>query len=87
MAANPATLKRRRGIARGSLTWLKTRVGELEARDDLSLSLEEARRLLQHLDAIDSDFKSNHLALIDAIEDEGELDKEQGILDDHEPFA
>ena len=84
MAADSATLKRRRGIARGSLTRLKTRVGELEARDDLSRSLEEARRLLQRLDAIDSDFKSNHLALIDAIEDEGELDKEQGILDDHD---
>ena len=84
MIADPATLRRRRGIVRGLLTRLKTHVGELEALDDLSRSLEEAHKLLQRLDAIDSDFKSNHLALINTVKDEGELNKEQGILDDHD---
>ena len=84
MAADPATLKRKREITQESLTRLETCVGEPEARDDLSDSLEEAHGLLQHLDTIDSDFKLNHLVLIDAIKDEGELDKEQGILDDHD---
>ena len=85
-APSLATLRRRRGVVRASITRLATRLGELEprAREPTTSSL--AHRMSTKLETYDSDFKTHHLAVIDAMtegDDDG-LAKEQEVLDAHD---
>lgn len=82
--ATLSTHKKRRGVARASLTRLGTRLGELEGRTDAPTALDNARRMLQRLESLDAEFKTHHLALVDLIEDEETLSGEQVILDTHD---
>ena len=78
-----ATLRRRRGVVRASITRLATRLSKLEpkAREPTTSSLTQ-----KTLETLDSDFKTHHLAVIDAMTegDEDGLAKEQEILDAHD---
>ena len=76
-------LKRRRGVVRGSITRVDTRIKELEDIGGPS-TLEHAKQLAVKLDTLDSDFRSYHLPIIDLLESEEQLGEEQEALDKHD---
>ena len=76
--------RKRRGVVRGSITRLQTKIRGLEARLDDPDTPAHGRRILQKLSELDSDFKTQHFALIDLIEKDEDLEREQEILDRHD---
>ena len=77
-------LRRRRGVAKGSITRIETRLAELEGNSSRPNVHDSARQMLAQLKEHDTDFKRTHLTLIDLIEDEDALFDEQATLDDHD---
>ena len=73
--------KNKRGVVRASVTRLHTRVGELEGSGEDTDTTDQARRLTTLLQTLVEEFKVHHYAVIDVIEEEGDLAKEQDILD------
>ena len=86
---NITTAKKRRGVSRASLTRLSNKVNELEAGSagDPANTLIAARQLLKKLESVDSEFKGLHLALIDLLDTEEDLAKEQKVLDTHDEIV
>ena len=82
--SNAATLRRRRGVARASITRLTHRLKDLEKDVGGPRTLELARGMTRKLDSLDSEFRTNHHALIDLIDDDETLHKEQTVLDEHD---
>ncbi len=76
--------RKRRGVLRASITKMRTHTRDLEARSEDPSTVDLALRLSQKLEKLDSEFKQRHFDLIDFIEDEDELEKEQEILDVHD---
>ena len=56
-------------------------MGELEGSANNPESIDQARRLTTRLQMLAEEFKVHHYAVIDLIEDEGDLAKEQETLD------
>ena len=81
--SNAATLRKRRGVVRASITRLTNRFKDLENDTDKPATLELAQGMTL-LDALDG---THHHALIDLIDDEEALSTEQSILDDHDDFV
>ena len=79
-----SSARKRRGVSRGSITRLATRVGDLEGLSDDPTVLTRANQMVKSLQGHDADFKNHHLALIDLLDNDEELEKEQRTLDDHE---
>ena len=79
-----ASLRRRRGVTRASITRLGTRLKDLEGRVDQADTLALAQQAKQKLEKLDSDFKLRHYDLIDVVENEEVLRKEQETLDEHD---
>ena len=80
-------LRKRRGIAKRSITNLHKRVDELEkdlSNPDVSNS---ARRILEKLESHDNEFKEKHLAIVDRTDDERKLEDEQNTLDSHDDIV
>ena len=83
-----AKIRRRRGVAKGSITRIGTRLYQLEGESDRPNTRDTARQLLAKLKEHDADFKRNHLALIDLVDDdEATLTDEQVALDDHDDLV
>ena len=78
-----ATLRRRRGVVHASVTRIATRLRELEGKVHGPSTPSLARWMSQRLEALDTDFKTHHLAVIDAMgdDDTAGLAQEQEILD------
>ena len=79
--------KKRRGVARASLTRLTNRLKDLEGESAEHKTLELAQRMSQKLSDLDSEFRTHHHALIDLIDDEDTLAKEQEVLDTHDDLV
>ncbi len=82
--ADLATLKRRRGTAKASITKLRTKLTELEGADRDASFATYAQQYLKRLETLDANFKTHHLAIMDVIEDEEQLGAEQEALDQHD---
>ncbi len=82
--ADLATLKRRRGAIKASITKLATKVSELEDKEPSPSILTHAQQLSKRLEKLDSDFKTRHFSVIDVLEDEQQLTLEQDVLDKHD---
>ena len=54
--------RKRRGVAKGSITRIETRLHELEGKSDQPSTRDAARQLMAKLKEHDADFKRNHLA-------------------------
>ena len=79
-----ATNRKRRGVVRASIMGIARRVSELEAKEELTLgNLLTVHVLLHKLNGLDTDFKSYHFAIVNAVEDEL-LQVEQDALDEHD---
>ena len=87
MAATLANAKKRRGVARASLTRLTTRLKELEGDAGGEKVLDLAQRMSQKLSDLDAEFQTQHHAVIDLIDDDEALAKEQEILDAHDDLV
>lgn len=79
-----SSAKKRRGVPRASITRLSHRLRDLEARSDDPNTPISAQQMLKNLEKLDVDFRSHHLALIDLLEEEGPLEKEEETLDQHD---
>ena len=79
--------KKRRGVARASITRLTNRLKDLEADLGADKTLELAQRMSQKLCDVDSEFRTHHHAVIDLIDDEETLAKEQELLDTHDDLV
>ena len=82
-----ANAKKRRGVARASLTRLGNRLKDLEGEHPEPKTLELAQRMSQKLSDLDSEFRTHHHALVDLIDDEEALAKEQETLDVHDDLV
>lgn len=73
---------------KASLTRLKTRLTELEAKVREPSTLSHAHKLSPKLESLDSEFKAHHYAIVDALADNEQLEenlaKEQDELDQHD---
>ena len=80
-----ATIRRRRGVVRASITRLATKLGELEAAHEPS-ALNLDHRMSQKIDALDSEFRTHHYTIVDAIPDDDDEtpSREQEVLDQHD---
>ena len=79
-----STLRKRRGVVRASITRLTNRLKELEGDTDSPVTLDLAGGMTRKLDALDTEFRAHHQALVDLIDDEEALLTEQNTLDDHD---
>ena len=81
-----SSLRKKRGVARNSVTRLGTWLRELESDPEAAGVSDHAKQLLLKLDEADSNFKSLHFQVLDLIDenDDEALKKEQDILDQHE---
>ena len=84
MATSAATLRKRRGVVRASITRLGTRLKELEEISDQPRTPDHARQLLTKLRSLDEDFKKHHFELIDIIDGDEDLERVQSIIDKHD---
>ena len=81
-----ATLRKRRGVSKASVTRLNTRLKDLESRIHEPTTSSLAQRMSQMLETLDTDFKKHHYAVIDHI-DEADVEafgREQDALDQHD---
>ena len=85
--ATAASVRKRRGVARASLTRLVSRVKELEHQPRDSTTPDLADRMAKKLVELDADFRAQHHALIDLIEEEEALEREQETLDAHDDLV
>ena len=79
-----SVLRKRRGVVRASITRLTGRIKELESKADQPTTIDLARQTKDKLKSLDSEFKVHHYAVVDVIDDETALQKEQEILDEHD---
>ena len=82
--SNLPSLKKRRGVARASITRLATRLKDLENDATGSTTLDLARGMTRKLDALDSEFRNHHHNIVDFIDNEEALQREQSTLDEHD---
>ena len=76
--------KKRRRVTRSSLTKLATKLTGLESATEDPDTLRNALGLTTKLKALDAEFRTHHLSIIDLTEDEETLTEEQQALDDHD---
>ena len=69
---------------RASITRLATRVRDVEGRVDRDDTQELAKQAKQKLEKLDVDFKTHNYNLINVIDDEDSLLREQVIIDEHD---
>lgn len=79
-----SSARKRRGVAKASLTRLAGRLKDLESRKDDPSTQPLAQQMAKKLEELDADFRAQHLALIDLVEDEDTLAAEQVELDKHD---
>ena len=82
-------LRKRRGVAKGSITHLETRLKVLEGAADQPNTRDSAKQMLAKLEEHNAGFMDAHLSLIDLIDDDDEegLEIEQLFLDEYEDFV
>ena len=73
--------RKRRGTVRSSITRQTNRLKKLEDKPDLPNALEGAKQIIERLEALDSQFRTTHFEVINLIDDETVLDREQAVLD------
>ena len=79
-----STQRKRRGVVRASITRLSFRVKELESKAEDPTTHDIAQRLATKLETLDAKFRTHYFSLIDLINDDDTLGKEQETLDQHD---
>ena len=81
---NVARLRKRRGIPKGSITKLTTKITEIQEAIGDSDVKDTAQRYKEKLIALDTEFRTQHCHIVDVVDDEGVLADVQAILDEHD---
>ena len=76
--------RKRRGVAKASITRLSSRLGTLEGEVAQPNTKNSAKQMLSKLEEASTEFKQAHLTIIDLIEKEEDLGAEQTALDEHD---
>ena len=84
MAEQLSFHRKRRGVARASLTKLATKVTELEGTVDNPDTLRTAQGLVPKLKSLDAEFKSHHLSIVDLTDGDEPFAEQQEALDNHD---
>ena len=71
--------RKKRGVVKASITRLNTRLAAVERLPD-----SEVRRLTSRLQALVEEFKVHHCDIIDLLDDDDELEREQEVFDNHD---
>ena len=79
--SNASTLRKRRGVVRASITRLTSRLRDLESDTEKPAALDLAQGMIRKLNALNSEFRTHHQALVDLIDDEEAIQTEQKTLD------
>ena len=83
MSSESATaLRRRRGVVRGSITRIKTKLRDLQRKEDQSHTPSYARQMAQRLESLNSEFKNIHYSIVELLESEEDRAREQTNLDE-----
>ena len=82
-----STHRRRRGVAKASITRLTTRLKDLEADVSQPATIDHAQRMQQKLDALDAEFHGHHHNVVDLTDSEDSLTREQDVLDEHDDLV
>ena len=82
-----AKLWRRRGVPKGSITRIETRLNALEGEHDHPNVRDSARQMLAKLKEHDAEFRRIHVTVIDLIDDDDTLITEQALLDEHDDLV
>lgn len=77
-----SNLRKRKGVAKSSVTRLITCTAKLESEAAAPDAGKIAKQLLAKLQSATEEYQCIHLSLIDAIDDEEELKAEQAVLDE-----
>ena len=73
--------RRRRGVAKGSITRIETRLASLEGETINPSTRDTARQMLAKLKEHDAEFRRLHLGIVDITDDDESLEAEQVTLD------
>ena len=65
-----STHRRRRGVAKASITRLSTRLKDLEADVSQPATIDHTQRMQQKLDTLDVDFRAHHHNVVDLTDSE-----------------
>ena len=90
MSETITKLRRRQGVVRSSITRLEKRVSKIERASGNPETPSHAHEMLVKLNALDTEFHTHHMELIDSVNEEvlqadGDfLEKEQDIIDEHD---
>ena len=76
--------RKKRGVVRASITKLGSRVTELEAATSLPDTVDRARRFTTRLESLAEEFKHHHFAVIDLLDEEEDLAREQETFDEQD---
>ena len=79
--------RRRRGVPRGIITKASNTVKDLERRATNPDVQHAANRALRNIENADVNFKRLHMATIELLESDADLNREQTILDEHEALV
>ena len=67
--------RKRRGVAKASITHLTTRLKDLEGDPGQSGAIDHARRMQQKLDTLDAEFRSHHHNVVDLTDNADSLNR------------
>ena len=79
-----SVLRKRRGIVRASITRLTNRIKELERKVDQPSTFDLTKRDKDKLELLDSEFQVHHYTVVDVLDKDEDLAKEQEVLDEHD---
>ncbi len=77
-----SNLRKRRGVAKSSITRLIVRTQRIEAEEAAPDTGRNAKQLLTKLQDATEEYQRIHMSLVDAIEADEELETEQVVLDE-----
>ena len=69
---------------RDSIMRLTMKLKDLEGKTDQASTFDLAQGMAQKLDSLDAEFRKHHFQLVELIDDEEVLSKEQEVLDEHD---
>ena len=82
-----STHRRRRGVAKASITRLSTRLKDLEADISQPAASDHAQRMQQKLGTLDMEFRGHHQDIVDLTVSEDSLAREQDVLDEQDDLV
>ena len=82
--AKVAVARRQRGVSRDSLSGLEWKISLIEKETLSSTDHIALQRLAKKIESLDEEFKNQHFILVELLDQEDDLTKEQAALNEHD---